>query len=112
MKFALFICVEEGVEPSAQDGQSIPDAVEAWATEMAGRGVRIGGWPLASTADATTVRVRGGEVRRSPGSFADPMKRIAGFNILECASAEEALEVAQRHPVARFGTVEIRQMVE
>ena len=39
------------------------------------------------------------------------MKRIAGFNILECASAEEALEVAERHPVATFGTVEIRQMV-
>ena len=43
MKYALFICVEEGVEPSGQEGQSIPESVEAWATEMEGCGVRIGG---------------------------------------------------------------------
>jgi hypothetical protein len=111
MKYALFICVEEGVEPSGSGGGSIPDAVEAWATDLAERGVRLGGWPLAPTSDATTIRVRGGEVQRSDGSYADPMKRIAGFNILECASAEESLEVAQRHPVAKFGTVKIRPMV-
>jgi hypothetical protein len=112
MKYALFICVEEGVEPYDEEGRAIPGAVEEWATEMMGRGVRLGGWPLAPVSDATTIRVRGGQVQRSQGSFADPMKRIAGFNILECASADEALEVAERHPVARFGTVEIREMVE
>ena len=74
--------------------------------------MRIGDWPLASAAAATTIRVRGGEVQRSDGSFADPMNRIAGFNILEYASAEEAVDVAQRHPVAKFGSVEIRRMVE
>ena len=112
MKYALFICVEEGVEPSGEEGGAIPGAVEQWATEMTARGVRLGGWPLAPVSDATTIRVRGGQVQRSQESFADPTKRIAGFNILECASADEALEVAERHPVARFGTVEIREMVE
>lgn len=112
MKFVLFICVEEGVEPTDEEGRAVPSAVEEWATEMAARGVRQGGWPLAPASDATTIRVRGGQAERSPGSFADPTKRIAGFNILECASADEAMEVAERHPVARFGTVEIREMIE
>lgn len=112
MKYALFICVEEGVRSSDEGGRDVGVAVEGWATEMAARGVRLGGWALAPVSDATTIRVRGGQAQRVQGSFADPTKRIAGFNILECTSAEEALEVAERHPVARFGTVEIRAIVE
>ena len=61
---------------------------------MAARGVRLGGWALVPVSDATTIRVRGGHVRRSQESFADPTKRVAGFNILECPTPEEALEVA------------------
>ena len=112
MKYALFICVEEGVGPSGEAGWDVGAAVEEWATGMAARGVRLGGWALAPVSEATTIRVRGGHAQRARGSFADPAKRIAGFNILECASSEEALEVAERHPVARFGTVEIRAMLE
>ena len=112
MKYALFICVEEGVKPSDEGGLDVGEAVEEWAGELAARGVRLGGWALAPVSDATTIRVRGGHAQRSQGSFADPTKRIAGLNILECATVEEALEVAERHPVARFGTAEIRAMVE
>jgi hypothetical protein len=72
--------------------------------------VRLRGWQLAPSTDATTVRVRNGHVRRVEGSFADPARRIAGFNLLECADVREALEVAERHPVAAFGTVELRAL--
>jgi hypothetical protein len=34
------------------------------------------------------------------------------LNILECADADEALQIAERHPVAAFGTVEVRALVE
>lgn len=110
VKFALFICVEEGVRPSEEQRRVIPGAVEAWVTEMDARGVRLGGWQLAPVGEATTVRVRDGHPDRAVGSFADPARRIAGLNILECADAEEALEVAERHPVAVFGTVEVRAL--
>ena len=38
--------------------------------------------------------------------------RRAGFDVIECGSVDEALEIAGRHPVARFGAVEIRPFVE
>ena len=34
--------------------------------------------------------------------------QIAGFNVLECAGLDEAIEVASRHPTAKIGTFELR----
>jgi hypothetical protein len=33
---------------------------------------------------------------------------ICGFDILECADIEEAVQVAAAHPVAGFGRIEVR----
>jgi hypothetical protein len=38
--------------------------------------------------------------------------RSAGFDILECDSLEEAVEIAARHPVARTGTIDVRPLGE
>jgi hypothetical protein len=38
--------------------------------------------------------------------------QISGFNILDCADLDEALEVASKPPVAKFGTLELRAFVE
>jgi hypothetical protein len=48
----------------------------------------------------------------SDGPFAETKEQIAGYDILECADLAEALEVAARHPVARFGAVELRPVWE
>jgi hypothetical protein len=38
--------------------------------------------------------------------------QIAGFNILECADVEEAIEVASKNPGASFGVLELRPIEE
>jgi len=63
---------------------------------------------LSPVSDATTVRVRGGEVLLGDGPFAETKEQIAGFDVIECADLDEAIEVASKHPVARFGAVELR----
>ena len=75
---------------------------------MEGRGVRLQGAPLRPVSDATTVRVRQDEVLISDGPFAETKEQIGGFDILECADLDEAIEVAAKHPVARIGTIEVR----
>ena len=75
---------------------------------MDGSGVRLMGDQLRPASDATTVRVRDGEVLLADGPFAETKEQIAGFDIIECADLDQALEVAARHPVARFGTIEVR----
>ena len=108
MRYMLLICVAEDIQLSPAESTEMERATEAWVTEMEGRGVRLGGGPLRSVSDATTVRSRGGEVLISDGPFAETKEQIGGFDILECADLDEAIEVAAKHPVARIGSIEVR----
>ena len=112
MKYMMLVCVDEAVELPAELQATIGPDTEAWVSEMDGRGVRLQGHRLAPIQDATTIRVRGGEVVAADGPFAETKEQIAGFDILECADLDEAIEVAAKHPVARFGTLELRPFLE
>jgi hypothetical protein len=105
MRYLMLVYVDE-----AADGG--PDEVKPWVTEMEGRGVRQFGSRLRPVSDATTVRVRDGEVLLSDGPFAETKEQIGGFDILECKDLDEALEVAAKHPGAEGGTIEVRPLWE
>jgi hypothetical protein len=77
---------------------------------MDGRGVRLQGSRLRPGSDARTVQVRGGEAQLSDGPFAETKEQIGGFDLLECTDFDEAIEVAAKHPAARFGWVEVRPL--
>jgi hypothetical protein len=42
------------------------------------------------------------------GPLAETKEQIAGFDVLECADLDEAIEVASRHPMTRVGILEVR----
>jgi hypothetical protein len=72
-------------------------------------GERIkGGEALQPTATATTVRVRDGERMLTDGPYAETKDQIAGFDIIECADLDEAIDVASKHPMAWAGMIELR----
>jgi hypothetical protein len=75
---------------------------------MDGRGVRLQGSRLRPVSEATTVRVRDEQVMVSDGPFAETKEQMGGYDLIECKDLDEAIEVASKHPVARFGSVEIR----
>jgi hypothetical protein len=108
MKYVMFVCVDPSVELGPEEAATIGPGTESWVQEMDGRGVRLQGDRLAAVDDARTVRLRQGEVMVADGPFAETKEQIAGFDILECADLDEALEVASKHPVARFGSLELR----
>lgn len=35
---------------------------------------------------------------------------VGEFDLLECGSLEEAVEIAAAHPIARTGTIEVRPL--
>ena len=49
-----------------------------------------------------------GKVSVTDGPFAETKEIICGYDMLECDSLEEAVQVASAHPVARFGKIEVR----
>ena len=106
MRYMLLICATDGEDAGSDDGTGM--TIEQWVEEYDRRGVRLEGDRFAEPSDATTVRVRGGEVLLTDGPFADTKERIAGYDLLECADLDEAVEVASKHPMARLGMVEVR----
>ena len=108
MRYMLMVCHDESFSPT----ETIGAETEAWVEEMERRGVRKDGGILRPAEDATTVRVREEEVLLSDGPFAETKEQIAGYDIIECEDLDEAIEVASRHPVARFGSIEVRPLWE
>lgn len=87
------------------------DDPEDWVETTNAAGQRIMGERLRPTDDATCVRVRDGRTLVTHGPFVEVTEQIAGFDLLEVADVDEAIAVAARHPVARFGALELREMV-
>ena len=110
MRYMLLICDDPSAETAPEEG--LGAETEAWVEEMDGRELRKAGDRLRPASDATTVRVRGDEVLLSDGPFAETKEQIAGFDLIECADLDEAIEVASKHPMAKYGMIEVRPFWE
>jgi hypothetical protein len=86
--------------------------VEPWVEEGARTGMRLEGNPAEDPSTATTVRVRDGETLVSDGPFAEVKEYVAGYDRLQADSLEQAVAYAAKHPVAKFGAIEVRQVWE
>lgn len=104
MEYLMFVCTD--TEPDT-DTTPFPD-VEEWVAEGDRRGIRKQGDRLVVPKEARTVRVRNGELLVTDGPFAETKEWIAGYDLLECESLDEAVEYASRHPMAREGRLEVR----
>jgi hypothetical protein len=106
MNYLLLIC-SDGV-PTADKGATMRREIPAWVQDTGERGVRVYGEQLARPDVAKTVRVRDGETLVSDGPFIETKEFVAGFDIIDCANLDEAIDVAARHPVSWFHMVEVR----
>jgi len=84
----------------------------SWVEETIRSGVNLQGARLRPTADATTVKLRSGELVITDGPFAETREEVAGYDLLECASLDEAVRLAGRHPSSWTGAIEVRALPE
>ena len=70
------------------------------------------GEELKPTATATTVRVRNGKVQATDGPFAETREQLGGFYLVEAKDLDEAIEWGARCPGAKYGTIEVRPVME
>jgi hypothetical protein len=103
MKYLLLIRVDEDLAAGAGD-----TGPEPWIAECGDH--RLEGHQLRGPADATLVRDAGALV--TDGPFAETKEEIAGYDVLDWDGDLAGLaELAARHPVARFGAIEIRPIL-
>ncbi len=109
----LYICLlYESEEAGAiRNGEESDEMIEEFLElekEMKKRNAYILGKPLMSTDTATTVRIANGKTVFTDGPFAETKEQLIGFYLLDCQNLDEALELAEKIPVARRGCVEVR----
>ncbi len=68
--------------------------------------------PLHPTSTATSVRVREGTRLVTDGPFAETREQLGGYYLIEARNLDEAIAIAERIPMARRGTIEIRPVIE
>jgi hypothetical protein len=112
MRFLMLVCRDDSIEFTPEDRQHVGPRVQAWVSEMEKRGVRLQGDVLSQVELTTTVSVRGGETHVDRGPRVKTDAPASGFNLLECADLDEAIEVSAKHPIARFGVIELRPFAE
>jgi hypothetical protein len=108
MKYLFFVCSDGQTAP--QDVAVIQAEIQGWVDDVNGRGIRLLGRPLEDPSTAATVRVRNGETLITDGPFAESKEWVAGFDLMECADLDEAIEVAARHPMSWFHSIEVRPL--
>lgn len=106
MQYMLLIHTDKTAPALPDDDTSIVD----WAAEVERRGVTRGGDRLRPPSDSTTIRVRDGELSVTDGPYLETKEWIAGYDILECDTLDDAIDIASRHTMARFGAIEIRPL--
>ncbi len=93
---------------SADEREAVYAQYRAFSDEARKAGVMAGGAELASTRDATTVRVRDGESLVTDGPYAEVKEALGGYFVFECESMNEAVEYAAKIPGAQHGAIEVR----
>lgn len=115
MKYMLLIYTDERVWDGNQ-GQSEREQCMAESIQLThqlhAQGKYLSASPLHSVSTATSVKVRDGKRLVTDGPFAETREQLGGYFLIEAADLDEAIQIAEKIPGARKGTVEIRPIVE
>lgn len=105
------------VEPRGQrDTRTQPEAQGLYAEMMrfgeglAERGVLLASESLRSDQSGVRVQIRDDKTQLRDGPFAEAREMVGGFFLVDCATREEAVEIAEKCPAARWATVEVREV--
>jgi len=111
MKYMLLVYLEENALNETERADCYVKSARL-AQDIHAKGQFIGASPLHPVATATSVRVREGKKIVTDGPFAETREQLGGYYLIEGKNLDEAIGIAERIPGARFGTIEIRPVME
>jgi hypothetical protein len=114
MKYLCLIYDEEKKleTMSKADADAFMGEYFAFTNGIKASGHYIGGEALQPVQTATTIRVRSGKLSTTDGPFAETKEQLGGYYLIEARDLNDALQVAQKIPSAKTGSVEVRPIQE
>ena len=108
MKYMLLIYLDENGLSEVERMQ----CYQEFAQNLSVSGKYLAAGPLHPTSTATSVRVRDGKRLVTDGPFAETREQLGGYFLIDAKDLDEALDIAGRIPAGKWGTVEIRPVLE
>jgi hypothetical protein len=111
MKYMLLIYLEEQVLSQVEREHCYQESAQ-FAHQINSKGQYLASAPLQPTSMATSIRTCDGKRVVTDGPFAETREQLGGYFMIEAKNLDEAIDIAGRIPAGRWGTVEIRPVVE
>ena len=111
MQFMFLIYLSENGLSEAERTKCYEDSA-GYAKQLHAKGKYISAAPLYPTSTAASVRVKGGKRVVTDGPFAETREQLGGFFLVEAENMDMAIEIAGQIPAGRWGTVEVRPVME
>jgi hypothetical protein len=112
MKYMLMMYFEEDGALTPEQREKCYVESAAFAQKLHESGKFLGAAPLQPTSTATSLRLQDGKRLVTDGPFAETREQLGGFFLIDAKDLDEAIDIAARVPAGRWGTVEIRPLVE
>ena len=111
MKYMLLVYLAEDALSDTEREHCYVESAQL-TQDLNASGQYLSASPLHPVSTATSVRVRDGRRIVTDGPFAETREQLGGYYLVEARDLDEALNIAERIPPARFGTIEIRPVIE
>jgi hypothetical protein len=77
---------------------------------LATQGHGVAAHSLQPPGTATCLQVRDGKLAITDGPFAETSEQFAGFFLIDAGDLDDAIRIASKIPLARFGSIEVRPL--
>lgn len=111
MKYMLLIYAEEKTLADEAREKCYAESSQL-CRELDARGQFVSANPLQPVVTATSVQVRHGKAMITDGPFAETREQLGGYFMVEAKDLNDAIKIAERIPAVRWGTVEVRPVME
>ena len=111
MKYMLLVYLDEQALSDTEREHCYVESAQL-ARDLSTSGKYISAGPLHPVATATSLRVRNGKRLVTDGPFAETREQLGGYYLIDAKDLDDAMSIAERVPVSKVGTIEIRPVLE